>query len=87
MDGKITEKEMFRRLSCLSHFPGYQSLENIHVNFRKVFLLGLKCKSFLAKAVVLLYKCKYEVVIISLLSICYGLCSQEIMLMTNQCHQ
>ena len=39
MDDKITKKEMFRRLSCLSHSPGYQSLENLHVNFRQIFPL------------------------------------------------
>ena len=40
MDGKITEKEMFRGSSCLSHCPSYQSLEKIRVNFRQVFLPG-----------------------------------------------
>ena len=38
MDSKITEKEMFRRSSCLSHSPNYQSLENMRVKFRQVFL-------------------------------------------------
>ena len=37
VDGKITEKELFRRWSSLCQSPGYQSLENIRVNFKHVF--------------------------------------------------
>ena len=43
VDGRITEKDLFRMSSCLSHSPGYQSLEKIGVNLRLVsFFAGIR---------------------------------------------